>query len=137
MLFSICDTVSDFLRGNNLNVVVVHCNHGKGRTGTIICCLLLYCNMFKDAEITMDFYAKKRFEVDEGYGVTQPCQIQYVKYFEKVIKNHDFKPNVIALTKVIFRGKTKYEMLYIKAKTFTGNQILSTKKSESHTIFKR
>lgn len=29
----------------------------------------------------MDFYAKKRFEIDEGYGVTQPCQIQYIRYF--------------------------------------------------------
>ena len=32
----------------------------------------------------MDFYAKKRFETDgdsEGYEVTQPCQIQYIKYF--------------------------------------------------------
>ncbi len=64
MLFNICWTMSEFLSKNYSNVVAVNCNHGKGRTGTIVCCFLLYCNMFKDAELTLDFYAKKRFEVE-------------------------------------------------------------------------
>jgi protein-tyrosine phosphatase len=31
---------------NNDNVVIMHCNHGKGRTGTIIVSLLLFANFF-------------------------------------------------------------------------------------------
>ena len=37
---------------NDKNVVAVHCNHGKGRTGTAIIAYLLYSNKFtsvKDA----------------------------------------------------------------------------------------
>ena len=41
--------------------MVVHCNHGKGRTGTIIVCLLLYCNFFDSPEEALEFYAKRRF----------------------------------------------------------------------------
>lgn len=104
MLFDVCSKMSDFLQTNYSNVVAVNCNHGKGRTGTIICCFLLYCSMFKDSEITMDFYAKKRFEKEEGYGVTQPCQIQYIRYFEKVLRNPNIRPRVISITKIIFRG---------------------------------
>jgi phosphatidylinositol-3,4,5-trisphosphate 3-phosphatase/dual-specificity protein phosphatase PTEN len=74
-----------YLHSDPEKVVAVHCNHGKGRTGTIICCFLLYCNMFKNATLAMDYYAKKRFETNgsdiEGFGVTQPCQIQYIHYF--------------------------------------------------------
>lgn len=61
LVFTACEHASDYLQANENNVVVVHCNHGKGRTGTIVCCLLLYCNIVKDSEIAMDFYAKKRF----------------------------------------------------------------------------
>lgn len=61
-------------------VCVVHCNHGKGRTGTLICCFLLFVGYFKTASDVLKFYAKRRYEKD-GYGVTQPCQIRYIEYF--------------------------------------------------------
>ena len=86
MLFQICHTMKEFLEKNPKRVVAVNCNHGKGRTGTIVCCFLLYCGIFKEnAEIAMDYYAKRRFEPDEGFGVTQPCQIQYINYFAKML----------------------------------------------------
>ena len=44
-LFVITHRMYTFLSKNQKNVVVVHCNHGKGRTGTIICCFLLYCGL--------------------------------------------------------------------------------------------
>ena len=65
MLFDICAKMMDFLHHNERRIVAVHCNHGKGRTGTIICCFMLFCNLFKgDPDIAMDYYAKKRFETD-------------------------------------------------------------------------
>lgn len=56
----------------------------------------------------MDFYAKKRFEKEEGYGVTQPCQILYIKYFEQVLQNPNTRPRIITISRIIFRGSTKY-----------------------------
>ena len=60
--------------------MAIHCNQGKGRTGTIICCFLLFCGRFRDPGAAMEYYAKMRFEV-EGMGVTQPCQVRYIHYF--------------------------------------------------------
>lgn len=95
--------------------------------------------MFKDAELTLDFYAKKRFEVEEGFGVTQPCQILYIKYLEKTlqIENPNMRPRIITLKRVIFRGATKFDTLYIKAKKFNGQNIVSTKKSETKTAYEK
>ena len=70
----------NYLAESDKRVSVVHCNHGKGRTGTLICCFLLYSGYFKTAEEALRFYAMKRYE-KSGYGVTQPCQIKYIKYF--------------------------------------------------------
>lgn len=55
------------------NVVSVHCLAGKGRTGTAICCYLIYSGRFISAEEALTYYAKKRLE-----------------YFFKIIKASSF-----------------------------------------------
>ena len=66
-------------------MVAIHCKAGKGRIGTFISCLLLYLNIFDTAAQCLDYYVMMRSE--DGKGVTIPCQIRYVYYFEKIIKN--------------------------------------------------
>lgn len=61
MLFTICDEVAQFLSIDPERIAVFHCNHGKGRTGTIICCFFLFMGVFKDYREVMAFYAKRRF----------------------------------------------------------------------------
>lgn len=73
----------DHLMQDDENVIVIHCNGGKGRTGTLICCYLLYCGFADTAQNAIKYYGWKRF--NNGRGVTQPCQLQYIFYFEKLL----------------------------------------------------
>jgi len=76
-LFKICKLMHNYLSCNSLyylfkanleNVVAIHCLAGKGRTGTVICCYLLYTGKFKSVQDVLYYYGKKRFMV-EGLGV--------------------------------------------------------------------
>jgi protein-tyrosine phosphatase len=66
---------------NKKNVVAVHCNHGKGRTGTTIICFLMFTGFFHKYDEALKFYNMRRF-VSLTYGVSQPCQKRYLNYFE-------------------------------------------------------
>lgn len=47
-LFVICQKVGQFLSADPERIAVFHCNHGKGRTGTIICCFFLFMGIFSE-----------------------------------------------------------------------------------------
>ena len=81
-----CDDAKNFLEEDENNVIAVHCKAGKGRTGTLICCLLLYMNVFDNSDECLQYYGMMRAE--NGKGVTIPSQIRYVNYFEKMIKEN-------------------------------------------------
>ena len=46
MLMSLTEKMKEWLLQDPENVVVIHCNSGKGRAGTATCCLLLYVGFF-------------------------------------------------------------------------------------------
>ena len=83
LLFTIIHKMHTYLSQNFTNSVVVHCNAGKGRTGTLICSYLLYCGRFDTPQDAFDYYSLKRFS--SGEGVTNPSQKRYVEYFYKAI----------------------------------------------------
>jgi phosphatidylinositol-3,4,5-trisphosphate 3-phosphatase/dual-specificity protein phosphatase PTEN len=63
--------IKPFVIEDENNVAVIHCNAGKGRTGTAISCLLLLSNFVSNMEDAIKFYGNQRFH--SGTGVTQPC----------------------------------------------------------------
>lgn len=77
---------------NPENIVAVNCRAGKGRTGTIICCYLLFTKRFTEPEDVFEYYSKKRF--NDGEGVTQPSQRRYVYYFAQLLKEKIYFPMV-------------------------------------------
>ena len=81
-----CEDAKKFLDEDKDNVIAVHCKAGKGRTGTLICCLLMYMNTFNTADECLQYYGMMR--VENGKGVTIPSQIRYVEYFEDILRKN-------------------------------------------------
>ena len=75
-LMPFCEDAKKFLDEDEKNVVAIHCKAGKGRTGTFICCLLLYLGIFDSADECMKYYGLMR--VGEEKGVTIHSQKRYV-----------------------------------------------------------
>ena len=84
LMKSFCEDAKKFLDEDNKNIVAIHCKAGKGRTGTMICCLLMYMNIFETSKESLYYYGIMR--VENGKGVTIPSQIRYVNYFEQILK---------------------------------------------------
>lgn len=80
-MLDFCKNAEEYLSQSPENVVVVHCKAGKGRTGTMICALLVF-----SGAVTCAYEALKLFELARGggdhSGVTIPDQIRWVAKME-------------------------------------------------------
>lgn len=112
-LFKICEKMYEFCSKDNDNVVAVNCRAGKGRTGTVICCFLLFCGLFQDPKDALDYYSIKRFK--SGEGVTQPSQKRYVYFFYELLNKIIYYPLKVTLTGIyLFKIPKLEEKDFIK-----------------------
>lgn len=106
LLFYACNDMHQWLCLDVRNVVAVNCKAGKGRTGTLICCYLMYSGRIQNPEDALRYYKNKRFST--GGGVTQPSQIRYVHYFAQVLYRQVKSPSLLQLSRI--RVKTAPHM---------------------------
>ncbi|CAL8468829.1 g8370 [Coccomyxa elongata] len=96
-----CEHVAKFLTEHPKGVAAVHCKAGKGRTGIMITCYLLYSGQFQDVQQALDFYATRR--THDGKGITNASQERYVHYFARAMRAWPQK-RVVALQAVRMEG---------------------------------
>jgi phosphatidylinositol-3,4,5-trisphosphate 3-phosphatase/dual-specificity protein phosphatase PTEN len=118
LLMPFCKDVDEWLKSDPENVAAIHCKAGKGRTGTFICCYLIYSGLVQTAEDALKYYGIMRTE--NGKGVTIPSQIRYVYYFEHIqkasIRDVSFAPSC-KMTKIKFNiAPLKQCTLYFKSR---------------------
>eukprot|EP00727_Mastigamoeba_balamuthi_P002341 m51a1_g12103 putative lim-type zinc finger-containing protein (540) ;mRNA; r:257-3202 len=82
-----CADVGSWLDAHAENVAVVHCKAGKGRTGTMIACFMLWSRVSRTASEAMRVYGQKR--TTNGKGVTIPSQQRFVRYFGQCLARAD------------------------------------------------
>jgi len=98
-LFKAVHFIHKFLNENPENVVAVHCLAGKGRTGVILACYMLYSGLFSNNFNSRCYFANKRSL--HNWGVASPAQIRYIEYFEYVLRYgapHSIPLRLISLT---------------------------------------
>jgi hypothetical protein len=83
-LLDIVHAMDKYLEEDERNVAVVHCNAGKGRTGTIIACYLLLKGIYSTPDEALAFFAQKR--TSNFSGVRVPSQLRYCNYFFAILK---------------------------------------------------
>mmetsp|Transcript_23046 Transcript_23046/g.54790 ORF Transcript_23046/g.54790 Transcript_23046/m.54790 type:complete len:1052 (-) Transcript_23046:175-3330(-) len=111
MIRPLCRTVERFLAEAEDHVVAVHCKGGKGRTGLMIACFLLYAGHADETPIrniqeAIDYFADRR--TDGGLAqathpqtVTGVSQLRCVRYFDEGHRT-GLQYRRIRLTKVVF-----------------------------------
>ena len=89
-MMSFCKDADKFLRADNQNVIAIHCKAGKGRTGLMLCCYLIYSGFVNNAEHALKYYGIMR--TTNGKGVTIQSQIRYLYFFEEIFKRNIPQP---------------------------------------------
>jgi hypothetical protein len=88
-----------------LHPTQVHCQGGKGRTGTFCAALLLWTGYCSTAEEALDVFVRRRTDPRLGrrrlQGVDSPSQRRYVGYLERALRGLDYTaPRRTLLTRV-------------------------------------
>ena len=99
LILDFCVDICLYLSTNPRGVAAIHCKAGKGRTGVMIVCYLVFSGFCTTADEALKHYAKQR--TMNNKGVTIPSQIRYIKYFESFLCANYEKPYLKCIPKII------------------------------------
>jgi protein-tyrosine phosphatase len=137
LLFKNVNDMCEFLKQDIKNVVIVHCKAGKGRTGTSIAALLVYCGLYRTPEEALKYFSYRRANtIDPKGGVTIPSQKRYIKYFADILagrqtpNRNKYKINSISISGVPMYDKKNGAKLVVHVMHDTVTEIYNGKKEQ-------
>ena len=99
LILDFCVDICLYLSTNPRGVAAIHCKAGKGRTGVMIVCYLVFSGLCQTVDEALKHYAKQR--TINNKGVTIASQIRYIKYFESFLCANYEKPYLKCIPKII------------------------------------
>lgn len=106
LLFKICTSIESWLDADDKNVAVVHCLTGKGRTASILACLLTWSGRFGSAVEALQYIAKtKQLPIT---ALTIPSQRRYIQYFSNMMDGVKPNPQPLLLRRIIIGPVPKF-----------------------------
>ena len=99
LILDFCIDICLFLTAHPEGVAAIHCKAGKGRTGVMIVCYLIFSGLCKNTQEALTHYANQR--TLNKKGVTIPSQIRYIQYFETFLSSNYEKPFLKCIPKII------------------------------------
>jgi len=101
-----------------VRVIAIHCRGGKGRTGSFICCWLLYTKHVRSAAHALQRFEYKRTDKQvssaKTQGVDTPSQRRYVGYMAQWFDEQACEPPTIPQAP----PARKVQLLYMTLETF-------------------
>lgn len=86
MIHDFCVDIHQFLAESPDNVVAVHCRAGKGRTGMMVACYLVFCGDCSTAKEALDYFARQR--TTDMVGCRNPSQRRFVEYYAHFVSQY-------------------------------------------------
>ena len=99
LILDFCVDICLYLTSNPKGVAAIHCKAGKGRTGVMIVCYLIFSGLCETTDQALAHYASQR--TLNNKGVTIPSQIRYIKYFETFLSANYERPFLKCIPKII------------------------------------
>ena len=116
LILDFCVDICLYLTAHPQGVAAIHCKAGKGRTGVMIVCYLIFSGLCKNSDEALIHYANQR--TLNKKGVTIPSQIRYIRYFETFLSSNYEKPFMKCIPKIIkFDLNKKYTNMIINYNT--------------------
>ena len=99
LILDFCVDLCLYLTSHPRGVAAIHCKAGKGRTGVMIVCYLIFSGLCKTSDEALVHYANQR--TLNNKGVTIASQKRYIRYFETFLSSNYEKPFMKCIPKIL------------------------------------